>query len=84
MLLAVRGSHLADFDPGGSVESQREFLESLSANQSRASLDSQDHKVPPVANSFALGYTYYHVLDADQEGEYGCAWPSSVPSSHEH
>jgi len=52
---------------GGSVESQREFLESLSANQSRAGLDNQDHKVPPVANSFALGYTYYHVLDADQE-----------------
>ncbi|KAH7037520.1 dynein light intermediate chain-domain-containing protein [Microdochium trichocladiopsis] len=52
---------------GGSVSSQRDFLESLSANQSRASLENQDHKVPPVANSFALGYTYYHVLDADQE-----------------
>ncbi|KAJ1335762.1 dynein cytoplasmic 1 light intermediate chain [Microdochium nivale] len=52
---------------GGSVDSQRDFLESLSASRSRASLDNQDHKVPPVANSFALGYTYYHVLDADQE-----------------
>ena len=24
--------------------------------------------MPPIANSFALGYTYYDVLDADQEG----------------
>lgn len=59
----------ADIRVGGSVDSQRDFLESLSASRSRASLDNQDHKVPPVANSFALGYTYYHVLDADQEGK---------------
>lgn len=26
-------------------------------------------KRPPVANSFALGYTYLDVLDADHEGE---------------
>lgn len=26
-------------------------------------------KRPPVANAFALGYTYLDVLDADHEGE---------------
>ncbi|RYP22701.1 hypothetical protein DL765_001551 [Monosporascus sp. GIB2] len=52
---------------GGSVESQRDFLEALSNNQQRRNLDRQTHKIPPIANSFALGYTYYDVLDADQE-----------------
>ncbi|KAL7621515.1 hypothetical protein AAE478_008839 [Parahypoxylon ruwenzoriense] len=51
---------------GGSVESQRDFLEGLSSNE-RKSLDRNNHKIPPIANSFALGYTYYNVLDADQE-----------------
>ncbi|RYP87816.1 hypothetical protein DL769_000408 [Monosporascus sp. CRB-8-3] len=52
---------------GGSVESQRDFLEALSNNEQRRNLDRQTHKIPPIANSFALGYTYYDVLDADQE-----------------
>ncbi|KAI1184495.1 dynein light intermediate chain-domain-containing protein [Nemania serpens] len=51
---------------GGSVESQREFLEALSNNGQRRNTDRQKI-LPPVANSFALGYTYYDVLDADQE-----------------
>ncbi|KAI1162088.1 dynein light intermediate chain-domain-containing protein [Nemania serpens] len=51
---------------GGSVESQREFLEALSNNGQRRNTDRQN-SLPPVANSFALGYTYYDVLDADQE-----------------
>ncbi|KAI1199159.1 dynein light intermediate chain-domain-containing protein [Nemania serpens] len=51
---------------GGSVESQREFLEALSNSGQRRNTDRQN-TLPPVANSFALGYTYYHVLDADQE-----------------
>lgn len=50
---------------GGTPESQREFLESLSGTEARRILDR--HKTPPVANSFALGYTYYDVLDADQD-----------------
>ncbi|KAK5655926.1 hypothetical protein OQA88_5061 [Cercophora sp. LCS_1] len=49
---------------GGTVDSQREFLESLSSNETRRT---QSSRLPPVANSFALGYTYYDVLDADQE-----------------
>ncbi|KAI8948393.1 dynein light intermediate chain-domain-containing protein [Xylaria longipes] len=51
---------------GGSVDSQREFLEALSNNGQRRNTDRQD-SIPPIANSFALGYTYYDVLDADQE-----------------
>ncbi|KAI0475986.1 dynein light intermediate chain-domain-containing protein [Xylariaceae sp. FL0804] len=52
---------------GGSVDSQREFLEALSNREQRRNLDRQNETLPPVANSFALGYTYYDVLDADQE-----------------
>ncbi|KAK4237881.1 dynein light intermediate chain-domain-containing protein [Achaetomium macrosporum] len=52
---------------GGTVDSQREFFESLSNNELRRSLDRNASRMPPVANSFALGYTYYDVLDADQE-----------------
>jgi dynein light intermediate chain 1, cytosolic len=52
---------------GGSVDSQREFFESLSTSEIRRTLDRQTNKTPPLANSFALGYTYYDVLDADQE-----------------
>lgn len=51
---------------GGSVDSQRDFLEALSSND-RRNLDRNNQKTPPIANSFALGYTYYNVLDADQE-----------------
>lgn len=51
---------------GGTVESQREFLEALS-NQAQRRTGDRGSKLPPVANSFALGYTYYDVLDADQE-----------------
>lgn len=52
---------------GGTVDSQREFFESLSHNDPRRALDRNASRTPPVANSFALGYTYYDVLDADQE-----------------
>lgn len=48
------------------MESQREFIESLSNNDLRRNLDR--NKIPPVANQFALGYTYYDLLDADHEG----------------
>ncbi|KAM0817541.1 putative Dynein light intermediate chain-domain-containing protein [Seiridium cardinale] len=51
---------------GGSVDSQRDFLESLSNNE-RRHMDRAKDKIPPIANSYALGYTYYDVLDADQD-----------------
>jgi hypothetical protein len=56
-----------DFYVGGTTDSQREFLEGLSAENSRRNQDRQ-RKQPPIANNFALGYTYHDVLDADHEG----------------
>lgn len=56
---------------GGTPESQREFLETFSADTSAdPSLvnEKRKGKTPPIANHFALGYTYRDVLDADQEG----------------
>ncbi|KAH8588111.1 dynein light intermediate chain-domain-containing protein [Bisporella sp. PMI_857] len=52
---------------GGTTESQREFLEALSLDDSRKVQDRQNSKQPPIANNFALGYTYHDVLDADHE-----------------
>ncbi|KAL1894881.1 hypothetical protein Sste5346_005568 [Sporothrix stenoceras] len=55
---------------GGSVDSQREFLASLgSQKQSSLNGEAQLPGGAPVANNFALGYTYYDVLDADQDGD---------------
>jgi dynein light intermediate chain 1 len=59
---------LTDSCAGGSTESQREFLEALSGEDGRKAQDRQSSKQPPIANSFALGYTYHDVLDADHEG----------------
>jgi hypothetical protein len=55
---------------GGTPESQREFLDTLSSDASNPQLPNEKRrgKVAPVANEFALGYTYQDVLDADQEG----------------
>ncbi|EEP78838.1 conserved hypothetical protein [Uncinocarpus reesii 1704] len=54
---------------GGTPESQREFLDTLSSDPSDPRLPSEKRKgkAPPIANQFALGYTYQDVLDADQE-----------------
>ncbi|MCJ1288422.1 hypothetical protein MMC26_007779 [Xylographa opegraphella] len=51
---------------GGSAETQREFLETLSPDPTKKHQE-RHRKKPPVANEFALGYTYQDVLDADQE-----------------
>jgi hypothetical protein len=66
--LALTGSPslFLSLHTGGTPDSQREFLDSLSTGDQRRTIDRQ--RVPPVANNFALGYTYYDVLDADQEG----------------
>ena len=56
---------------GGTPESQREFIDTLSADISAESSllnEKRKSKAPPIANHFALGYTYRDVLDADQEG----------------
>ncbi|MCJ1393389.1 hypothetical protein MMC18_006263 [Xylographa bjoerkii] len=51
---------------GGSVETQKEFLETLSSDSTRKHQE-RHRKKPPIANEFAFGYTYQDVLDADQE-----------------
>lgn len=56
---------------GGTPESQREFLETFSAETSAGAgliNDKRQRRTPPIANQFALGYTYRDVLDADHEG----------------
>lgn len=63
---------------GGTPETQRDFLETFSADLSAdPSLvnEKRKGKTPPIANQFALGYTYRDVLDADQEGT-----PTLTPS----
>ncbi|KAJ5322705.1 hypothetical protein N7452_010994, partial [Penicillium brevicompactum] len=57
---------------GGTPDSQREFLDTFSADTSADPALANDKrkgkgKVPPIANQFALGYTYRDVLDADKE-----------------
>ena len=54
---------------GGSPQSQKDLLEIL-ASDSRKNLADRQKRPPPIANDFALGYTYQDVLDADQEGTY--------------
>ncbi|KIW04582.1 uncharacterized protein PV09_04331 [Verruconis gallopava] len=51
---------------GGSPQSQKDFLESLSTDTS-SNRRQQTRRPPPVANQYALGYTYQDVLDADHE-----------------
>jgi hypothetical protein len=58
---------------GGTPDSQREFLDTFSADTSADPSLANDKrkgkgKTPPIANQFALGYTYRDVLDADKEG----------------
>ncbi|KAL7276521.1 hypothetical protein RUND412_000480 [Rhizina undulata] len=47
---------------GGEEEGQKEFVEALGVASTK-----RGEKKPPVANEFALGYTYLDVLDADHE-----------------
>lgn len=53
--------------PGGTPETQREFLDSLAKDASNRRPPDRGRK-PPIANQFALGYTYQDVLDTDHEG----------------
>ena len=66
---ATRAWAMANILLGGSADSQKEFLEALSTEDLRRTGERHGSKQPPIANSFALGYTYHDVLDADHEGE---------------
>lgn len=55
---------------GGTSDTQKEFLDSLQQNQP-SRLRPPDRSRPkkiPLANRFALGYTYQDVYDSDHEG----------------
>ncbi|KAF2134978.1 dynein [Dothidotthia symphoricarpi CBS 119687] len=52
---------------GGTPETQREFLESVSTDASSNRRPPDRGRKPPIANQFALGYTYQDVLDTDHE-----------------
>lgn len=52
---------------GGSTQTQKDFLEVL-ASDSPKNMPDRKKKRPPIANDFALGYTYQDVLEADHEG----------------
>lgn len=51
---------------GGAPDMQRDFLDTLASDTPRRSKD-KHRSQPPIANEFALGYTYQDVLDADHE-----------------
>jgi dynein light intermediate chain 1 len=53
---------------GGTPETQREFIASLdTVTTPTPSSRNQASNKPPIANEFALGYTYQDVLDTDQQ-----------------
>ncbi|KAF2807270.1 uncharacterized protein BDZ99DRAFT_77169 [Mytilinidion resinicola] len=52
---------------GGTPETQKGFLESLSKDPATSRRPPDRGRRPPIANQFALGYTYLDVLDSDQE-----------------
>ncbi|EPS37912.1 hypothetical protein H072_8490 [Dactylellina haptotyla CBS 200.50] len=49
---------------GGGADEQKEFVDALGGFTSDSR---KQNRRPPVANEFALGYTYLDVLDAEQE-----------------
>ncbi|EAT89750.2 hypothetical protein SNOG_03019 [Parastagonospora nodorum SN15] len=57
----------ANEGPGGTPETQREFLESVSTEGANSRRPPDRGRKPPIANQFALGYTYQDVLDTDHE-----------------
>ncbi|KAI5795890.1 dynein light intermediate chain-domain-containing protein [Pyronema domesticum] len=60
--LSRRLPHKSILVLGGTSEGQKEFVESLGAGGHK-----KGSKAAPIANAFALGYTYQDVLDADHE-----------------
>ncbi|KAI9676100.1 MAG: hypothetical protein M1817_000843 [Caeruleum heppii] len=54
---------------GGSPEAQKDFLQGLSNDIANGRKHAEAHsgKRPPLANQFALGYTYEDIWDADHE-----------------
>ena len=59
---------------GGGADEQKEFVDALGGFTSDSR---KQNRRPPVANEFALGYTYLDVLDAEQEGSESTIYPCS-------
>lgn len=62
--------HRTNTSKGGTPETQKEFVEALATEDGapgRRPYDRVHSKRAPIANRFALGYTYQDVLDADQD-----------------
>ncbi len=53
---------------GGTPETQKDFLDSIRTDPEKRRRPPDRGRKPPIANQFALGYTYQDVLDTDQEG----------------
>jgi dynein light intermediate chain 1 len=77
LVLGIHGAQVLDtgviyalikFRTGGTPDTQKDFLESLSTDPSSNRRPPDRGRKPPIANQFALGYTYQDVLDADHEG----------------
>lgn len=63
----------ANAGSGGTPETQREFLESVATDPANNRRPPDRGRKAPIANQFALGYTYQDVLDTDHEGTFaGC------------
>ncbi|KAF1978758.1 hypothetical protein BU23DRAFT_497641 [Bimuria novae-zelandiae CBS 107.79] len=52
---------------GGTPETQREFREAVATDPASNRRPPDKGRKPPIANQFALGYTYQDVLDTDHE-----------------
>jgi dynein light intermediate chain 1 len=70
-LLTGEAGERANEGSGGTPETQREFLESVSTEGANSRRPPDRGRKPPIANQFALGYTYQDVLDTDHEGTAG-------------
>ncbi|KAI9726952.1 MAG: hypothetical protein M1828_000300 [Chrysothrix sp. TS-e1954] len=71
VVLGVPSSAVLRHSLGGTPDSQRDFLEGLSHSdnpqQRSRNLGRSRTKPPPIANRFALGYTYHDIVDADHD-----------------
>ncbi|KAL8791793.1 MAG: hypothetical protein Q9195_005602 [Heterodermia aff. obscurata] len=52
---------------GGTPSTQKDFIETLAAENNPKKSQHRYKRKPPIANEFALGYTYQDVLDTDHE-----------------
>ena len=72
VIVGLEVYHQAENRAGGTPETQKDFLETLASDFPDRAQERQKRKAP-VANEFALGYTYQDVLDTDHEGKEGMA-----------